>query len=163
MLTTESPNAISLAERTGAAGALQRIVELHSKWRQKLPEGVRASVSGETFSGVGFAKLELPSANLNSSTWIDSDLTEALLTHCEMDASDFRQAVLNRADLTGVTAEGARWNEAWLLGAMLGEVKLTECHLKAIHADGSRWQDAQLTRCDLTSADLSNSAFMRQI
>ena len=158
MLTTESPNAISLAELTGA-GTLQRVVELHSKWRQKMPEGVRASVSGETFSGVSFAKLELPSANLNSSTWIDSDLTDAVLSGCEMDSIDFRQAVLNRADLAGVTADGGRWNEAWLLGAMLGEVKLTECHLKSIHADGSRWQDAQLLRCDLTSADLSNTAF----
>jgi len=154
-----SPSALAEPSLEGQGSSLQRVVELHGKWLQKLPEGVRANLSGETFSGASFQGLALPGGLLSSSTWIETDLTEALFTACDMDATDCRQAILNRADLTGVKADDARWSEAWMLGAVLAEVNLNGCLLKAIHGAESRWQDAQLNGCDLTGADLKNAAF----
>lgn len=136
-------------------------LEAHQKWLQKLPGGARAILARSTFSGVSWPDVNLSGADLDSTTWLEADLSGANFAGASLNYADFRRAALNRAEFTGCHADSAQFNQAWMLGAILPELKLLNGALGGIHAAGSRWPGASLTGCDFALSDLEKSSFQQ--
>ena len=126
---------------------LKDILEKHSLWLERDPNGVRADLSQ-----ADLRKADLCGANLRG-----ADLSGAILYGADLNVANLREANLylanlSRANLSWANLNGANLNGANLYGARLYRTDLYEADLSAANLSL-----ASLIRADLSGADLSGA------
>ena len=86
---------------------LQRILELHQKWLDNNPDGVRADLSEADLRGADLSGADLREADLSEANLRRADLSEADLRGADLRGADLRRADLSEADLRGADLRGA--------------------------------------------------------
>ena len=76
---------------------LNKILELHKKWINKEPDGVRADLRSANLRSADLRSADLRSANLRS-----ADLSGADLSGANLSGADLRSADLTNTNLTGI-------------------------------------------------------------
>lgn len=137
----------------------QHLLELHQAWLKKLPGGIRADLSRSTLSDRQWQSVCLRQAVLNSTTWLDADLSDADLGGAEMSEADFRGATLNRIDFTAALSERVRFDQCFLMGANMAELKAMETIWSNSVMPESRWLEASLQNCKLDQSKIAKSSW----
>ena len=111
---------------------LKNILEKHSLWLERDPNGVRADLSGADLyraglSGATFYGANLRRANLCRADLRGADLRWADLSGANLREANLRGANLRKADLLGADLRGADLSGANLYDAGLYESKSAEC------------------------------------
>ena len=119
---------------------LRDILEKHSLWLERDPNGVRADLRWADLSG----------ANLNG-----ANLSEASLRGADLRGADLSQANLRKADIHGADLGGADLSVADLRGANLGWADLYGADLRVANLSGADLYRAGLYGADLSAANLS--------
>jgi hypothetical protein len=99
---------------------LNSVLELHKKWLNNEPNGVRADLSGANLQ-----RATLCGANLS-----EVDLSMADLSWANLSEVDLSMADLSWANLSGADLSGANLSEAYLRNVNLNEADLTGANLK---------------------------------
>ncbi|MHC4400594.1 MAG: DUF2169 family type VI secretion system accessory protein [Planctomycetota bacterium] len=116
--------------------------------------------------GVDFSRAKLESANFLNSTGEGAIFTEAQMAgvrfvqKCEFPKSQFRQAVLNGANLRGTQLAESDFSQAQLAGADLSESDLSRASFYRTFARGALFVKANLAEAKLVSADLMNAILL---
>src|SRR3981081_1951491 len=97
--------------------SLARVVENHRIWLEKLPNGVRADLTGYTFNDARLGPVVLKECSLRAVTLLNADLSYADLSGSLLEHVDFRNAILSHADMTGVDLIGSNCDQTWFTGA----------------------------------------------
>ncbi|MCC6588419.1 MAG: pentapeptide repeat-containing protein [Bryobacterales bacterium] len=137
----------------------QHLLDLHQAWLKKLPGGVRADLSKSSLSDRQWQNVCLRQAVLNSTTWLDADLSDADLSGVEMSEADFRGATLNRIDFTAAQSERVRFDQCFLMGANMAEIKALETIWSNSIMPESRWLEATLQSCKLDQSKIAKSSW----
>lgn len=122
-----------------------------------------ADFTGARMSGVIVLKTALagfsaPQAILDQATFVECDLTGAVLAGASLLGATFVKCTLRDVDFTGTRLRNARFVQDCVLeGAGLVGADLTEANLRGVSLRGARFQDAVLDDADLSDCDLSDA------
>ena len=133
---------------------LKNVLDLHKKWLNDEPTGVRYSCPyGADLSGA-----DLRSANLSG-----ADLRSANLSGADLRSADLRSANLSGADLWSANLSGAYLSRANLSGAYLRSADLSGANLSGANLSGADLSGANLSGANLSGAKnlLEASAWMK--
>lgn len=120
---------------------------------------VEVKASGICFDDAGLERATFVDCSFPRSSWVRANLTTATLAKgCNLDASDFRWANLERATLAGSRFEEANFGEATLKMTNLAEAKARGC--KLYRADMRR---ACCSKADLQGAILASANAMEAL
>lgn len=96
---------------------LNKILDLHKKWLDNNPDGVRADLSRADLGGADLSGANLSGANLRWANLSGADLREADLREADLRAANLRWANLRLASLGGADLSRANLRLANLSGA----------------------------------------------
>ena len=128
---------------------LRLVLDLHKKWLNNEPDGVRAILNGCDLNGADLQGVNLSRANLLRANLHGADLRGAYLGGCN----------LYEADLSCTDMQGAIFRNANFTGANLRESNLRGsdmflANLKRANLRESDLREANLVGADLRAADL---------
>ena len=128
---------------------IQKVLELHKKWVNGDPDGVRADLSGANLEGAYLkgANLEgacLEGANLKCTYLEDADLSDANLEGANLKGANLFCAYLKGAHLVGADLEGANLFRAYLKGVYLEGANLEGANLEGAHLVGAELPNFQI-------------------
>ena len=98
---------------------LNKILDLHKKWLDNNPDGVRADLRGADLRGANLRGANLSGANLSGANLRWADLRGANLGRADLRGANLRGANLRGANLSGANLGGANLGRADLSGADL--------------------------------------------
>ncbi|BFM48674.1 DUF2169 domain-containing protein [Marinomonas sp. THO17] len=140
-----------------------------------------ADLSGMHFSGVDMRDVMLEKANLTGCHFIDCRLDGAVFTLATLDAADFIQSDLVKANLSSVQAkhtcfersnlshanftqaqfDRCDFNNAILDDVMAPNVDMFACCMQGVECNKATFVEAKLTQCDWQDSTVKNSIFMQ--
>ena len=123
---------------------LREVLELHQKWLNDEPEGVKANLRWANLYGADLYGADLSWANLHGANLHGADLRGA----------DLHEANLHGADLSGADLHRADLREVDLSEADLREADLSEADLSWAGLSGANLREADLHGANLSEADL---------
>jgi len=129
---------------------LDTILELHAKWLQNEPLGMRADLCSANLYGADLRSAYLSGANLSGANLYGADLRSANLSGADLRSANLSGANLYGADLSGANLSGANLYGADLYGAYLYGANLY----------GADLYGAYLYGADLRSANLEDKQIM---
>jgi hypothetical protein len=109
---------------------MKKILELHQKWLNKEPDGVRADFSKAYMVRFNLALANLEGANLQGANLYNANLERANLQGANLQGANLQGANLERANLQGANLQGANLERAYLSRANLIESNLVESNLE---------------------------------
>lgn len=148
---------------------LKKVLELHKKWLNHEPDGVRAILNGCDLNGADLQGVNLSRANLLRANLHGADLRGAYLGGCnlyeaDLSCTDMQGAIFRNANFTGANLREsnlrgsdmflANLKRANLQKATLAEADLFEANLKRANLRESDLREANLVGADLRAADL---------
>ena len=138
---------------------LKDILEKHSLWLKRDPNGVRANLSGANLRGANLREANLYGANLSGADISEADLRGANLSRTDLSGTDISEANLyganlNGADISEANLYGANLREADLYGANLREADLYGANLSGADISEANLRGANLREADLYGANL---------
>ena len=154
------------------ADELKKIVELHKKWIDSEPDGVKADLSGADLhnadlSGADFLKADFNGADLSNANFYNANLYGVNFYNSNLSNANLEGTYLADADLSYAILDGANlckttWFGAYLSDVHMSKVKLCNAtfrHNNLRHADmrGAEISHSYLYDVDLQFADLSNA------
>ena len=86
---------------------LRLVLDLHKKWLNNEPDGVRADLNETNLRGADLSGANLSGANMDAADLQGADLCGAALFGANLYAADLRGADLNKAYLYGANLYGA--------------------------------------------------------
>jgi len=103
---------------------LNKILDLHKKWLDNNPDGVRADLRGADLSRANLSRANLIGANLrwadlSRANLIGANLSRANLSRANLSGANLSRADLSRANLSRANLSGANLSRADLSGANL--------------------------------------------
>lgn len=131
---------------------LKEILDLHKKWLNGEPDGVRADLSNANLSNADLSDADLSDANL-----VQADLQNASLIRADLRNANLRNAALRNANLTGAYLVHANLSTADLSDADLTGADLTGAGLIYANLSNADLRNADLRNANLSNADLSNA------
>lgn len=99
----------------------------------------------------------MKNADASQGDFRNADLREADLRYANLEGTNFRYALLQKADLTDANLKRARFKQANLSGAKLGEAMADEANLEKADLTGATLAEASLRGADLTGAILTDT------
>ena len=114
---------------------LKEVLELHKKWLNDDPDGVKADLRGADLRYADLISANLTGAYLYKANLTGADLTGANLTGADLRYANLRGADLRYADLTEADLAGANLTGAYLHGADLRGADLTGANLHGANLD----------------------------
>ena len=124
---------------------VKEILDLHKKWLDNNPDGVRADLRGAYLSGADLSWANLGGANLSRANLSGADLRWANLGGANLRLADLRGANLRLADLRGADLRGADLRWADLRWANLGGADLRWANLGGANLRGANLSGANLS------------------
>jgi len=123
-----------------------------------------AQGAGVNFSGANLERcnliraklpyLQAPDAQAPETSWVECDLSHAVLQRTLLTDAIFIEANLVHADLSSASCRGAVFTAANLTEADLSKAQLLESSLRRAKASGANFSYANLEGAELTGADL---------
>lgn len=121
---------------------LHELLELHEKWVDKKPDGVRLDLSNVDLSNKFLCDVTLEGANLENANLSNISLINTDLSHANLKNANLYNANLNHSDLNCANLENA-------------DMRYT--NLKYSFLDGTRLYNANLRGADLYRASLHHT------
>ena len=139
-------------------------IELHKKWINKEPGGIKLDLSNMNLSYHVFRHCDLREANLSGADLSHTNLSHALLTNADLSHSDLRYADLNNVKAANANFIGANANHCYMDRASITHSNLSHANFNfacAPHADfnGSNFSWSNLTGSTLCTSSLNGTNF----
>ena len=128
---------------------LKNILEKHSRWLKRDPNGVRAYLGWADLSGADLRRANLCRADLTGANLSKADLSGANLRKADLTGANLSKADLSGAKLRGANLCGADLREADLRWADLSETILCRANLNGANLSGSNLSESNLSRANL--------------
>jgi len=125
---------------------IEKKLELHQKWLDRDPEGVRADFTGKNLSGLTVGE--------------DIDLSWAIFTNANLSGADLSWTFLNYADLSGANLRDANLNCCALTDADFRYSDIIGANLQSTDLSRAILDRADVSNANLKSADLTDSSFV---
>ena len=111
---------------------LKETLELHKKWLNDEPDGVKANLSDANLRGADLSDANLRGANLRGADLSYADLSDANLSYANLRGADLSDANLRGANLRGADLSYADLSDANLSDAegLLSAVEFLESHFE---------------------------------
>lgn len=119
---------------------LNKTLDLHKKWIQREPGGVRAN----------FRQLDLFGASLPASLLEDARCSDANFSGADLSGAKLAGASLKYANFTGANLQGADLRNANLIFANFEGANLTQAQFRGADLLNAHFQDATLSWYDFT-------------
>ena len=133
---------------------LKKVLELHKKWLNHEPDGVRADLSSADLWKTDLRGANLYKTDLRGANLCEADLRGANLYETDLRGADLREANLCGADLRGADLCEANLCAANLYGANLQGADLREANLREADLCEADMRGADLDKIDLYRANL---------
>jgi uncharacterized protein YjbI with pentapeptide repeats len=123
---------------------------------------LEVDVQGVDFTDACLDATTFVKANGEGATFTGARMGNArFVQECQLARADFRNAVLDRANLRGTNLSGCDFSGASLAGADLSECDLTQANLLRVRAREALFVKTNLAGVQLASADLMNALLQR--
>jgi len=126
---------------------LDQILDLHSKWLNEEPGGVRADLSEETLAG-----LDIRDRNLTNSVCFLTNFSQCLLENTNFTQAELRNAVFDDTDVISCTFIGANLDESSFLEAVVQNCDLTQASLIRSNFTGAYTLNLSASKTELKDA-----------
>ena len=117
---------------------LNKILDLHKKWLNNEPDGVRADLRETDLREADLSRADLRRADLGGADLCDANLYGTDLRETNLREADLRDANLLEANLCGTTLFGANLYAADLRGADLNKANLYGANLYGANLWGAK-------------------------
>ena len=144
---------------------IEKKLELHQKWLDRDPEGVRADFTGKNLSGLTVDEdIDLSWAIFTNANLSGADLSWTFLKYADLSGTKLRDTNLNCCTLTDVDfrysdMRGANLQSTDLSRAILDKADASNVNLKSADLTDSSFVGAKLHDTNMTNATLSGADF----
>lgn len=109
---------------------LDKTIQLHQKWLNGDPEGVRANISGANMREANMSEADMSGANMRRADMIGANMREANMRRADMHGADMSyanmcDANMNWADMCRANISNADMRDADISGANIDYVTFT--------------------------------------
>src|ERR1035438_1847393 len=139
--------------------AWDEVLHNHARWLEEESSGFRCVLDRETLNEAKMQAVNLQSAIIRGTTFLDADMEGANLSRAVIDGADFQRAILSGGDLSGVQVLETQFCFSFLSGAIFSDAKLRGASFRRASVREGRFQGAMLDGCKFTGAILNSASF----
>lgn len=132
------------------------------------------ATSGEDVDGLRIAHADFSGVRLDSVTFIESELVEAVTESTRVNGCRFLDVRFDRLDARGLTGSGTKWRDSEIVASRLGAISLYDAEVDSLRIAGSKVaylnlrgsqihdlvvEDCVVDEIDLSDASLTRASF----
>jgi uncharacterized protein YjbI with pentapeptide repeats len=140
-------------------GLLEQAVARHQAWLDRSPDGGRVNWSRQAIEGARLRAAILDRALLADAKIVDSNFSNARMIRADLSGGTWRRVGLDRVDFTGADMTRMRIEQIHAPYACLHETRLVESTFVEALLDDSRWLEAVIDRTRFQSCTLRRAVF----